>query len=358
MKGVDVVAVVPVEDRLSSGCTLLNLACSGDPLWAYTKGRYFWMVGDSSSGKTFLTLTALAEAARNRHWDEYEFVYDNVEDGALMDVSRFFGQRLADRLKAPRYDKSTGEPRYSYTIEDFYFGLDNRLSEIEQGKRPPFLMLLDSMDALTTEYELKKFKEKKKASEGSGTAKGDYGDGKAKINSTFIRSVVSRLRDTGSTLIILSQTRDNVGGGLFEKKNTHAGGRALKFYAAWQLWSSVGSAIKKTVNGQERQIGVNSRVKIEKNRLTGREWTVNVPIYNTYGIDDLGSCIDFLVEEKKWKTANGVLEAPTFKFKGRVNTLIKRIEEEDLYMDLREEVADVFNDIVDKCTLKRAPRYE
>jgi RecA/RadA recombinase len=349
---------IPLEDRLSTGSTILNLACSGDPDWGLAKGLYFWMCGSSSSGKTFLTLTSLAEAANNRNWDNYELIYDNVEDGALMDVARFFGTKLRDRLLAPRYDKSSGLPIYSYTIEDFYFGLDSRLTEVEKGERPPFLYLLDSMDALTSLYEQSKFKEKKREHDGGPAAKGDYGDGKAKINSTFIRSVVSRLRNTRSTLIVLSQTRDNVGGGLFDPKETNAGGRALKFYAAWQLWSSKGSSIKKDVNGQARQIGINSRVAIKKNRLTGREWTVEIPIYHSYGIDDMGSMITFLVREKAAKSTSRGIEIPALDLKGREATLIKKIEKEGYMLDLKDLVKDTFNDVVARCSLDRNPRYE
>ena len=55
-------AAPPVE-FLSTGCTLLNLACAGSRRGGFTVGHFTYLVGDSTSGKTFLALTCLAEAA-------------------------------------------------------------------------------------------------------------------------------------------------------------------------------------------------------------------------------------------------------------------------------------------------------
>lgn len=350
-------ADIKKEDYLSTGSTLLNLACSGMPDGGLTKGRYFWMVGDSDSGKTFLTLTCFAEAAINPNFDEYDLVFDNAEDGALMDMAHFFGPKMAARIQPPSYD-SEGRPVNSRTAEEFYFSINKRLDLVEQGKLPPFIELLDSMDALSTDYESDKFQEASKAHDKGTEAKGDYGDGKAKINSRWIRSLIPRLRDTGSILIILSQTRDNVGGGLFDPKSVHAGGRALKFYATWQLWSSQGKKLTKEVNGKPRQLGIISRVTIKKNRLTGKEWTVEIPIYHSTGIDDIGSCVDFLVSEKRWSRSGQKIDAKEFKFLGNRTKLIKHIEDNKLEFDLRDLVAEAWRKVEQACYIDRKNRYE
>ena len=346
------------KDLLSTGSTLLNLACSGSINGGLCKGRYFWMVGDSSSGKTMLTLTILAEASINPSFDNYDLIYDDVEGGALMDVEQFFGKKLAERLSPPFWIEDT--PDYSRTAEDFYFGLDSRLTDVESGEAKPFIWILDSMDALSTKYEGEKFAEKKKAWEEEKKPKGDYGDGKAKINSTWIRSVVPRLRDTGSILVILSQTRDNINASMFESSSTHAGGRSLKFYAAWQLWSSLGKAITKQVKGKNRQLGIVSRIAIKKNRLTGRETTgdtvVQVPIYHSFGIDDIGSCVDYLVEEGHW-AGSGNVHAAEFDFKGRRERLIRMIEEDEAELELKSIVKKVWTEIQQACIVDRKNRY-
>lgn len=351
--------IIKVTDWLSTGSTMLNLALTGHPDRGFAKGKYFWMVGDSSSGKTFLMCTCLAEASINPEFDDYDFVYDNVEDGALMDFSKYFGKRMAKRTIAPAYDGKL--PIYSTTIEDFYFRVNDRLDLVEQGKAPPFIWLLDSMDALTSNYEEKKVKEKRREWAGGQSAKGDYGDGKAKLNSNHLRRVISRLRKTGCILLILSQTRDNIGGGMFDPAKTHAGGHALKFYAAAQIWSSRGGAIKKTVRGKDREIGLTCRVAIKKNRMTGKEWTVTFPIYNSVGVDDVGACVDFLVEQKEWpKSKQGIIDGTEDidDCKGRREQIIKLIEDNELEEDLREIVAEVWDDIEQSTKVERKNRYE
>lgn len=346
---------IPKSDYLSTGSTLLDLACSGSIIGGLTKGRYFWMVGDSSSGKTFLTLTILAEASINKNFDDYDLIFDNAEDGALMSVETYFGSKMAERLQPPAEDEYG--PLYSRLAEDFYFILDDRLSLVEKGKAPPFIYLLDSMDALSTKYEGEKFTEKKNAARKGRKAKGDYGDGKAKINSTWIRGVMPRLRDTGSILIILSQTRDNIDAGMFEPQSTHAGGRSLKFYATWQLWSSVGSKITKEVKGEKVQIGVNCNIKVKKNRLTGRESTVTIPIYYSYGIDDIGSCVDYLAQWR-WGSSGGIIQAKDFDFSGRRDALINQIENNDQVTELKILVKKTWEQIQEECVLDRKSKYQ
>jgi RecA/RadA recombinase len=341
------------SDLLSTGSTLLNLACTGKSRGGFIKGKYFFVVGDSSSGKTFLTLTCMAEAAINKSFDGYRFIYDDVEGGALMDFERFFGKEMASRVEPPARG-ADGEPVYSETIEDMYFGLHDA---IEDGR--PFIWVEDSMDALSSKYEGKKFDEKKKEARGGKKAKGDYGDGKAAINSRFLRKILSGLRDTGSILILIGQTRDNIDAGLFEPKKTRSGGWALKFYSCLEMWSSVRGKLTREVRGKKRQIGINAAVKVKKNRLTGKDREIVMPIYWSMGIDDLGSCVDYLIDEGHWKTKGktGIVLATDFDMEHRRDRLIHEIEEQGLERDLRELVGVVWEEVERACEVKRKPRY-
>lgn len=345
---------IPKEDYLKTGSTVLDLAISGKRHGGFSKGRYFWLVGDSSSGKTFLTLTCLAEASINPNFDEYRFIYDNAEDGALMDIERYFGHRLAARIEPPGGTKVA--PVYSETIEDFYYHLDDA---VEKGV--PFVYLLDSMDSLDSKYNEAKFQEAKKAARGGTAAKGDYGDGKAKTNSNRLRRVLPKLRATGSILIVLSQTRDDIGAGIFEEQKTHAGGHALKFYATVQLWSSVGSKIKKKVRDRDVVVGVNCRVKTKKNRITGRESVVEFPIYYDTGIDDIGGMVEFLITWRFWPKRSGGMVDASGDFDCEImrkETLIRWLEENDLREDLEQVVEAAWAELQALVAVKRKNKYE
>jgi len=337
------------KDFVSTGSTLLNLACTGKPFCGFAKGKYYFLVGDSASGKTFLSLTCLAEASINPNFKNYRFIYDNNEDGALMDVQKFFGQGVSDRLEPPSIDD--GEPGYSSTIEEFYFHVSDA---IEQEK--PFIYILDSMDSLSSKDEISKFEETTDAYRRGRETTGSYGDGKAKKNSSNLRRLLTPLRKSGSILIIINQTRDNLGFG-FEKK-TRSGGKALRFYACLEMWSAIRSKIYKTIKGKKRQLGILCQVAIKKNRITGREREITVPIYHSFGIDDIGGCIDYLLGEGHWGIKGKVIVAPEFEFKGMKEKLIRHIEDNRLEKDLRSIVGDVWNEIEDACALKRKKRYE
>jgi|TARA_R110000751_G_scaffold152635_4_gene257784 RecA/RadA recombinase len=346
--------VIPDSDLLKTGSTMLDLAITGRRSGGFAKGKYFWIVGDSSSGKTFLTLTCLAEASIDPAFNNYRFIYDNGEDGALMDMAHYFGPGMASRLESPGVGEK-GHEVHSDTIEDFYYHLDDALAGGQ-----PFIYILDSMDALDSTYSARKFNDAKTASRKGTKAKGDYGDGKAKINSTRIRHVVRQLRDSGSILIVLSQTRDNIDAGMFEEQQTHAGGRALKFYATVQLWSSVGKRIKKTINDREVVVGVTCRVKTKKNRFTGRERVVEFPIYFATGIDDIGGMIDYLTTWKVWPKTGGKVDASKH-FDGvamRRADLITWVEENDVRADLEEVCEEAWQGIEARLTTARKSKYE
>lgn len=340
------------RDGLSTGSTLLNLACTDNPYIGFVKGKYYLLVGDSTSGKTFLAMTCFAEACISNPFKRYRLIYDNSEDGMLMDVERLFGKAVARRLEPPRKDKK-GRPIYSYTVEDFYYHLDDA---VEKGV--PFIYVLDSMDGLTSEQEVDKFAKHKAVARGRGR-KGDdagsYGAEKAKMNSEGLRKMMGKLRDTGSILIILSQTRDNIGFG-FEKQS-RSGGRALRFYATVEVWSKVTGQIRKVVKGKARPIGVHVGLKLKKNRITGKTPSVETDIYPSYGIDDIGTCVDYLVDEGWWMKRKQSIEAGEFDFTATRAKLIERIEEESWEQELRSIVGKCWREIEEASVPSRKGRY-
>lgn len=332
---------------LSTGSTLLNLAMTGRTGVGFVPGSYYLLPGDSASGKTFLALTALAEACRSKHYAGYRLVYDAPERGARMDVAKFWGQQLAGRL----------EYRFSETVEDFYDSLDDLLKE-----GTPFVYVEDSESALSSQDERDKYQEQKQARRKGKEAVGSYGDGKAKKHSSNLRQVVTSKAFTasGSILLVLSQTRDNIGFGSQFTPKVRAGGRALTFYAHSEIWFSIKETIKRTVLGKPRIIGHVLQVKVKKNRDTGREPVVELHHYPSHGFDDTGSLVAFLVEEKKWELKEGRVRCPGFfrTYEPLVpEKLVQLIEDNDRETDLKLLVAETWNEIDAACAVKRKARY-
>ncbi len=343
--------VLSREGALNTGSTLLNLACTDHPDFGFLKGSYYYLVGDSMSGKTFTSLSCFAEACRNEAFDRYRLIFDDVEGGALMDIKHYFGREVAKRLESPAVRNSRSV--CSDTIESFYYHITDLL------RGPPFIYVLDSQDSLTSKASTQKFLKQKRASEEGEMATGSYGDGKAKYHSEHIREVLAGLRKTQSILIIIGQTRDNLGMS-FEKK-TRSGGRALRFYANLEIWTSVIGKIRKLVRGTKRTVGVKCLAEVKKNRVTGKvgkDRSALIPIYYDYGIDDIGSCIDFLIAEKHWpRVGKGIYEAHDVLFQGSRNAIIGHVEEEDLEDKVRHLTAKVWGDIEEESRPKRKRRY-
>ena len=343
--------VIRDSDYLSTGSTLLNLACTGRVEGGFVKGSYVFFVGDSDSGKTFVGLSCLAEACINKHFDDYRIIYDAVERKSLINIRKFFGDRTAERLEPPAVD-GEGRPVYSDTVESFYFHLDDA---VQDGR--PFIFLLDSQDSLSSMAESDKFDERKEAYGRGRETAGSYGDGKAKVHSSTIRKFIKPLERMGSILVVLNQTRDSFS--LFER-STHSGGRALKFYATLQLWSSVKGKIERQVKGKKRQLGVNCKVQVKKNHIVGWDRTVIVPVYHSHGIDDTGSMVGYLVDEGVWKKKGAKVEATGLgpAFVDTVEKVVQRIEAGDMVEDLRELVGQTWAAVERACEVKRMRRYE
>lgn len=346
---------IPLSEFVSTGSTLLNLACSDKPNGGFAKGKYYFLVGDSSSGKTWLSLTCFAEAAINPNFDGYEFIFDNVEDGALMDIEAYFGPRVVERMRSPG---KNGEN--STTVESFYDHIHYNVARSKKTGKP-FIYVLDSQDALDSDASAEKADENRTLRESGKETKGSYGDGKAKYHSENIKRALIGVRETNSILIIIGQTRDNVSG--MGDPKTRSGGRALRFYATLEIWSSIREKMMKTIRGAPRQIGIVAKLQIKKNRFTGKPHAVEMPIYTSIGIDDTGSCVDYLLEEKHWKLKkvkdedSKAIIAPEFEFEGSRAALIRHIEENNMEQDLRDIVAEVWEEIQEAMTVVRKNRY-
>ena len=133
----------------------------------------------------------------------------------------------------------------------------------------------------------------------------------------------------------------------------------MLFYASLQLWSSVAGRLDKMVKGKKRELGIISKVRVKKNRITGRDRTVMVPIHHSAGVDDTGSMVDYLVDEGVWDADGGVITVtglgPTWE--QRREPLIRRIEEEGLGADLQDLVAETWGEIEKACCVERKNRY-
>lgn len=324
---------------IPTGSTLQNLALSDNPYGGYLKGAIANLIGDKSAGKTFLSWNIFAEMNASSLFGRYGLHYDDAEQRLRIAIKKMFGKSIEDRI-----DRSAD----SDTIEDFYENLQGVFK-----KKKPFVYVLDSFDAVSDREELKRKGLKK-----------DY-PVKVVLLTEMLRKIKRSIRKTDSFLLIVSQVRGNIGV-LIGPKKRRAGGDALGHYATYETWlSQIGHVIRKG-----KEVGVHVLSKTTKNSATGKLRTVEFDILHDYGVDNIGSMIDWMVKEGFWKkekkkkgeeeeekegkaieTGGDFIDAPR-------EALAKHIDENDLEDELIVIVADCWAKVEAEIKTDRKPRYK
>ncbi len=327
---------------------MLNLACSGNPHWAFLPGKIINVVGDSSTGKTLLGLTISAECSHDPMFDDYDLIYDDAEHALEFDIKSLFGSKTFERLLGPSKDDGLEHP--SNDMQSFR---ENIMNKLEESK--PFVYILDSLDSLHSKEEKDKIKKQIDADKSGQNISGSYGTERAKMLSQLLRVCEADISKTKSYLIIISQTRQKIGS-LFKQKD-RAGGDALRFYSSWEMWLSIRGISKVVRKKITRQTGINTKVKVTKNRYTGKVREVEFPIYYDLGLDDIGSCAEFLIKGGLWKKSQGKVIADDINYNGSPADLPKFIEENKLTRRIKRKTVKLWNEIEEMASLKREKRY-
>lgn len=228
----------------------------------------------NSTGKTLLAIEATNSFVRK---------YPNAMP-KYREVEAAFDQSYAASIGMPVEKIDFGLDRDVNTVEDFYADLEEYLKELN-GE--PGLYILDSLDALSSESELKReFNE------------GSYSMEKAKQMGQLFRRLVRSLKFTNTHLMIISQERDNIGV-TFGKKSTRSGGRALDFFCSQVLWLAKVGTNEQSIGKIKRAVSIDIRASCDKNKINIPLQRCDFTIRFSFGIDELNSYVDWLESVNK-----------------------------------------------------------
>lgn len=267
----------------STGCAGLDAALGG----GWVLGRVSNVVGDKSAGKTLLAIEACANFALT------------FSDGLIRyaEAENAFDQAYAEQMGMPEGRVLYNERGESMeTVAGWEKDLRAFLAKCKEAKVPG-LYILDSLDAIEADEDDLK----------AAITEAGFGGKKPKMIGALFRKLVSELEEARIHLMVVSQLRDKLGVTFGETK-TRSGGKALDYYATHIVWIATVGQIQKTRGGIKRNVGVDCKAKVKKNKvgLPFREFEYSI-LYG-YGIDDMLASATWLIENKRAEEDLAALE--------------------------------------------------
>ena len=244
-------------DVIPTGNLLIDRALG---VGGFARGRIVEIYGPESSGKTTLTLTAIAQAQKSGGL------------AAFIDVEHALDPQYAARLGVNLDDRLVSQPSSGEEALQICEALV-RSNAID-------VIVVDSVAALVTKQELE----------------GEIGDStvgaQARLMSAALRKLTSFISKARTVCIFTNQIREKIGV-MFGNPETTPGGRALKFYA------SVRVDIRRIgqIKGSDGVIAGNrTKIKVVKNKVAPPFTECEFDIMYNEGISSVGSLLDLATE--------------------------------------------------------------
>ena len=266
-----------IKDFISTGSSMLDLAISNREDGGIAVGRITEINGLESSGKSLLASHILAETQKKGGIA----VYMDTETS----VSRDF-------LEAIGVDVSKLLYLHFECVEDIFEAIEDIITKVRESDKDRLVtILVDSLAATSTKVEIE-----------ADFGKDGYATTKAIVISKALRKITQMIGRQKVSLVFTNQLRQKLGV-MFGDPWTTSGGKALAFHSSVRIRLKNMGQIKTKVNGKDRTIGIKVRAQIVKNRMGPPLRAADFEIYFERGIDNYGSWLGVMKENKLLKQA-------------------------------------------------------
>ena len=259
-----------VNEWISTGSTMLDLAISNRPNGGLPVGRIIEITGLEASGKSLLAAHALADTQKKGGLA----VYIDTENAISREFLEAIGINLKDMLYVPLD-----------TIEDIFDAIDSIVESVRKNSKNRLVtIVVDSVAGASTKIEL-----------AADYDKDGWATSKAIILSKAMRKITNFVGRERICLIFTNQLRTRLGVS-FGDQWTTSGGKAIAFHSSVRLrLKSVGQIkLAKSASAPEAVLGITTRAQVVKNRMGPPLRSVDYEIYFDSGIDDFGSWLTML----------------------------------------------------------------
>jgi recombination protein RecA len=303
-----------VDGWVSTGCAMLDVAISNRPYGGLPVGRIVEVTGLEQSGKSLVSAHLLAETQKQGG----VAVLIDTETA----VSREFLEAIGVDVSKLLYVSAD-------SVEQIFDMTETIIEKVRETSKDRLVTIVtDSVAAASTTAEM-----------ASDYGKDGYATDKAIIISKAMRKITNMIGRQKILLVYTNQLRQKMNAMPFGDPWTTSGGKALAFHASVRLRLKGTGQIKMKVGGQDKIVGMKVRCQVVKNRMGPPLRSTDFEIYFDRGIDNYGSWLKVMKDEKlvkqagAWYTYIDTETGEEIKFQSK--DFIELMEERD---DLREQI--------------------